>query len=72
MERKTSNAAKSQAPGNTGEARPPVRYPTAQLLESKALAGYQRDFARVLLTEPDYTIQEAKSVLEKFFRGGGR
>lgn len=29
----------------------PVRYPTAQLLKSQALAGYQRDFAKVLLTK---------------------
>ena len=50
----------------------PVRYPTAQLLSSKALAGYQRDFAAVLLTEPEYTLQEAKNVLDKFFKGGGR
>ena len=49
-----------------------VRYPTGQLLESKALAGYQRDFARVLLTRPEYTLQEAKGILDQFFKGGVR
>lgn len=47
-----------------------ARYPTAVLLNSKALSGYQRDFAKVLLTKPDYTLQEAKDTLEKFFKGG--
>ena len=50
----------------------PIRYPTEQLLSSKALAGYQKDFARAILTEPNYTLQEAKAVLDKFFKGGGR
>lgn len=53
-------------------ATPPVRYPTAQLLASKALSGYQRDFAKTLLTEQEYTLQEAKDILDKFFKGGGR
>lgn len=51
---------------------PPVRYPTSQLLSSGALSGYQRDFAGVLLTKPEYSIQEAKAVLDKFFKGGVR
>ena len=51
---------------------PAVRYPTAQLLNSKALSGYQRDFARTLLTKPEYTFQEAKDILDKFFKGGAR
>ena len=49
-----------------------LRYPTAALLNSKALAGYQQDFAKVLLTKPEYTLQEAKAVLDKFFKGGDR
>ncbi len=49
-----------------------ARYPTAELLDSAALSGYQRDFAKVLLTRPEYTLQEAKAVLDKFFKGGGR
>ena len=50
----------------------PVRYPTAQLLKSQTLAGYQRDFAKVLLTKPEYSVQEAQSILDKFFKGGVR
>lgn len=49
-----------------------VRHPTAQLLNSRALSGYQRDFAAALLTGPEYTLQEAKTILDKFFKGGGR
>lgn len=59
-------AAKTEKPGPA-----PARYPTAQLLESRELAGYQRDFAGVLLTGPHYTLQEAKDILDKFFKGGG-
>lgn len=44
-------------------------YPTESLLKSKALAGYQRDFARAVLTKPAYTLREAKAVLDKFFGG---
>mgnify|MGYP001025360949 CR=1 FL=1 len=50
----------------------PVRYPTARLLDSRALSGYQRDFAAALLPGPEYTLQEAKAILDKFFQGGGR
>lgn len=49
------------------------RYPTAELLASRKLAetaGYQRDFAKVLLTKPEYTLQEAEAILDKFFNGG--
>lgn len=60
-------AAKTERPGAA-----PVRYPTARLLESKALSGYQREFAAALLTGPEYTLQEAKAILDKFFKGGGR
>ena len=31
-------------------------YKTERLLKSKALAGYQQDFARVILTKPFYTL----------------
>jgi hypothetical protein len=50
----------------------PVRYPTAQLLASGALSGYQQDFAKALLTGSAYTIQEARAALDKFFKGGAR
>ena len=45
-------------------------YPTVALLKSKALAGYQPDFARVILTKPAYTVREAKEILDKYLRGG--
>ncbi len=41
------------------------KYPTNKLLKSKHLAGYQRDFAKVILTEPAYAISEAKEILDK-------
>ena len=45
-------------------------YPTEALLKSKALAGYQQDFARTLLTKPAYTVREAKDVLDQYLKGG--
>lgn len=45
-------------------------YPTEALLQSKALAGYQQDFARTLLTKSAYTVREAKEVLDNYLKGG--
>ena len=45
------------------------KYPTSKLLKSKHLAEYQRDFARVILTEPEYTIEEAKQLLDEQIKG---
>ena len=45
-------------------------YPTEALLKSKALAGYQADFARTILTKPAYSIREAKEILDKYLKGG--
>ncbi|MCI9431467.1 MAG: hypothetical protein HFF70_03415 [Oscillospiraceae bacterium] len=45
-------------------------YPTEALLSSKALAGYQPDFARALLTKSAYTVREAKDILDKYLKGG--
>ena len=45
-------------------------YPTADLLKSKALAGYQPDFARSILTKPAYSVREAREVLDKYLKGG--
>ena len=47
---------------------PEKKYPTQKLLRSRHLAGYQRDFAKVILTEPAYTISEAKAVLDKVLK----
>lgn len=44
-------------------------YRTAVLLRSKALAGYQKDFARVILTKPAYTIEEAIAALDAVLKG---
>lgn len=41
-------------------------YSTEALLSSKALSGYQRDFAKALLTKPAYTVREAKQILDKY------
>jgi hypothetical protein len=40
------------------------------LLRSKALAGYQKDFARVILTAPEYTVKEAKAALDAVLKKG--
>ena len=40
------------------------KYPTEKLLESKHLKGFQKDFAKVLLIEKEYSIEEAKTLLE--------
>ena len=41
------------------------RYPTEKLLKSKALSRYQPDFARVILKEPEYSVEEAKAALDQ-------
>lgn len=46
------------------------KYPTAKLLKSKVLSGYQQDFARVILSDPEYTIEDAKAALDKVLKGG--
>ena len=38
-------------------------YETRVLLKSNALKGYQKDFAKVILTKPVYTIEEAVDLL---------
>jgi hypothetical protein len=43
---------------------------TENLLKSKALAGYQQDFAKAILTKPEYTIEEAIATLDKTFKKG--
>ena len=44
-------------------------YPTESLLRSKALAGYQPDFARSILTKPEYSVREAKEILDNYLKG---
>ena len=45
-------------------------YQTERLLRSKALAGYQQDFVRVILTKPEYSIAEAKAAIEAALEKG--
>ncbi len=40
-------------------------------MRSKALAGYQKDFASVLLPGLEYTVEEARSILDQFFKKAG-
>jgi len=40
-------------------------FETKRLLKSKALQNYQPDFVRVILTGPEYTIEEAIDLLNK-------
>lgn len=47
-----------------------IKYQTERLLQSKALAGYQKDFARVILTDPEYTVEEAKAAIEAALKKG--
>lgn len=61
---KKKELSKQAAPAAEGEA----RYPTEKLLKSRHLAEYQRDFAGVLLKEKEYTIAEARNILDKALR----
>ena len=40
------------------------KYSTEKLLKSRRLAAYQPDFARVILTEPEYSVEEARAALD--------
>ena len=46
------------------------KFPTGKLLKSKHLAAYQPDFARVILTEPAYSVSGAKEALDAALKGG--
>lgn len=45
-----------------------VKYKTASLIHSKEFETYQQDFARVLLSKEEYTVEEAKEILNKYFK----
>jgi hypothetical protein len=47
-----------------------IKYTRERLLTSKALKEYQRDFATVILTDKEYTINEAKAVLDAALKKG--
>lgn len=44
------------------------RYPAEVLLKSRALSGYQKDFARVILADKEYTVPEAIEALDKVLK----
>ena len=46
------------------------KYSTEKLLKSRHLSGYQPDFAKVILTESEYTISGAINALEIALKGG--
>ena len=47
------------------------RYKTSELLKSKFIRErYQRDFAKVILTKPAYSLSEAVEALDKTLKGG--
>ena len=46
------------------------KYPTQKLLKSRHLAEYQPDFAKAILQKPEYSVSEAKKVLNKTLKGG--
>lgn len=44
------------------------RYPAEVLLRSRVLSGYQKDFAKVILANKEYTVQEAIEALDKVLK----
>ena len=44
------------------------KYTREALLASKEFTGYQRDFLSALLTEPEYTLAEARKIATAFTR----
>lgn len=44
------------------------RYPAEVLLRSRVLSGYQKDFAKVILADKEYTVQEAIEALDKVLK----
>lgn len=55
--------SKSNNPTNEVEKNELV-YPASVLLKSKALADYQKDFAKVILGDGEYTVEGAKAALD--------
>ena len=66
----TSNSRKLPGKKKPEKMEPEKRYRTEKLLKSRYLAGYQRDFAKVILTEPAYSISEARALLNNILKGG--
>jgi hypothetical protein len=47
-----------------------IKFSTEKLLKSRALSEYQPDFAKVILTKSEYSIEEAKAVLSRALKKG--
>ena len=47
-----------------------IKYTREKLLASKALSGYQKDLAAVILTNETYTLSEAKAALDAVLKKG--
>lgn len=45
-----------------------TKYPAEVLLNSRALSGYQKDFARAVLGRREYTVREAQAALDAYFQ----
>lgn len=60
--------SRSKATTKTSAGAP--RFTRERLLRSRALSGYQPDFAAVILTKESYTIEEAKAALDTALKKG--
>ncbi len=47
-----------------------IKYTRDRLLTSKALSCYQRDFVAAILTDEEYTLSEAKALIEAALKEG--
>lgn len=65
MSESKKTKSKKPAPKQASNKQAAKSYATEKLLKSKVLAGYQQDFARAILTKPEYTVEEAKATLDK-------
>lgn len=70
-EKKDDAAVLQQSVATSQQKKREKSYPTDKLLKSRHLVGYQRDFARVVLSEPAYTVSGAKEALDRALKGGG-
>lgn len=72
MASKANKSTESTSAVATPHKKEEPKYLTSKLLKSGHLAGYQQDFARVILTEPEYTIKEAKKLLDEKLKDNKR
>lgn len=46
-------------------------HPTKNIIKSKEFSKYQRDFLLALLPKPEYTLKEARMIVNSYFNKGG-